>query len=459
MDFKKHNTISLLTAFMLAMMFIYSCSPLDLDFTSTPAPGRTEEQSATRVPVEDYENVFIVYSMGYNDLDNFLRDDINELLTSPLMTTQRDVMLIFSHLANHYKGEYYSRWNEPTKPTLTKISRNIDGSIRRDTLKIWPDTRIGVDAQMLNEVLSYTKENFDAERYGILLSSHGSGWCPSGYLSNPSKFENSYSFSDDDPVEIRRAQAEPPLLYNLARPDEIPVKSMGAHFLSKYESIEMDIQNLAAAFPFKMDYIIFDACFMGAVEVAYELRNVTDILIASQTEILGDGMDYQTMAGYIYPYGGPDLNGFCQRFFDYYNAQSGQYRSATISMIDCSQLEELASKCKEIFSSYRAGLSNVQANRSKVQRYYRSAQSNHQWFYDFGDIIKKCSLSPEDQAEFEEILNRTILYKAATQMFMSSFYINTHSGLSMYLPITTGRDYLNNFYKTLEWNKATGLVE
>ena len=84
MDFKKHNTISLLTAFMLAMMFIYSCSPLDLDFTSTPAPGRTEEQSATRVPVEDYENVFIVYSMGYNDLDNFLRDDINELLTSPL---------------------------------------------------------------------------------------------------------------------------------------------------------------------------------------------------------------------------------------------------------------------------------------------------------------------------------------------------------------------------------------
>ena len=459
MVFKMKHNWPLLTALLLAVMSIYSCSPDEFGFTPTPSPGRTEVQPSVRVPVSDYKNVFIVYSMGYNDLDNFLRDDINELLTSPLMTNPRDVMLIFSHLANHYKGEYYSRWDEPTKPTLTKICRNIDGSIRRDTLKIWPDTRIGVDSQMVNEVLSYTKENFDAERYGILMSSHGSGWCPSGYLSNPSKFENNYSYSDDDPDETYRLQAEPPLLYNLARPDEIPVKSMGAHNLSKYESIEMNIQDLAAAFPFKMDYIIFDACFMGAVEVAYELRNVTDILIASQTEILGDGMDYKTMASYIYPMGGPDLKGFSQRFFDYYNAQSGQFRSATISMIDCTQLEELASVCKDLFNNYRTNLQQLQNNRTSVQKYFRNSQSNHQWFYDLGDIINRCSLAPEDQARFNQTLEKTISYKAATPVFMSSFHITTHSGLSMYLPFTTGRDYLNNFYKSLEWNKATGLIQ
>ena len=42
---------------------------------------------------------------------------------------------------------------------------------------------------------------------------------------------------------------------------------------------------------------------------------------------------------------------------------------------------------------------------------------------------------------------------------MNNLTINTHSGLSMYLPFTTGRDYLNNFYKSLEWNKATGLIQ
>ena len=31
-------------------------------------------------------------------------------------------------------------------------------------------------------------------------------------------------------------------------------------------------------------------------------------------------------------------------------------------------------------------------------------------------------------------------------------------GLSMYLPCN-GSEYLDNFYKTLEWNKATALVK
>ena len=459
MVFKMKHNWPLLTALLLAVMSIYSCSPDEFGFTPTPSPGRTEDRPSVRVPVKDWEDVFIVYSMGYNDLDGFIRDDIKELLTSPLMTNPRDVMLIFSHLANHYPGEYYSRWNEPTKPTLTQISRNIDGTIQRDTIKIWPDTQIGVDTRTLNEVLTLVKENYDAERYGMLMSSHGSGWCPSGYLSDPSKHETSSPTDDDNPLEIYRAQAEPPLLYNLARPDEIPVKSMGAHFITKYEAIEMEIQDMAAAFPFKMDYLIFDACFMGAVEVAYELRNVTDIFIASQTEILADGMDYQTMAKYIYETDEPDLRGFCQRFFDHYNAQSGQYRSATISMVECSRLENLATVCKDIFGNYRENLALIKEDRTKIQKYYRNTQSNHRWFFDLGDIVKNCGLSPEDQAKFDEALNNTILYKAATPVFMSSFYINTHSGLSMYLPYTTGRDYLNNFYKSLEWNKATGLIQ
>ncbi len=41
---------------------------------------------------------------------------------------------------------------------------------------------------------------------------------------------------------------------------------------------------------------------------------------------------------------------------------------------------------------------------------------------------------------------------------MSDFQIKSFSGLSMYMPYPD-RNYLNNYYKELSWNKATGLVK
>lgn len=42
----------------------------------------------------------------------------------------------------------------------------------------------------------------------------------------------------------------------------------------------------------KMDILNFDACLMGAMEVLYELKDVTDVMIGSQDSTLGTGMLY-----------------------------------------------------------------------------------------------------------------------------------------------------------------------
>ena len=83
------------------------------------------------------------------------------------------------------------------------------------------------------------------------------------------------------------------------------VKSIGVQNISKSELIEIDITDLAEAIPMNMDYIIFDACFMGGVEVAYELMEKCDKMVFSQTEILADGMDYKTMCSYLFAAGEP----------------------------------------------------------------------------------------------------------------------------------------------------------
>ena len=456
-----YNRIASVAILVLSLVFVYSCSPVDLDFNPSPSPGRTEENETTRVPVKDFRNVFIMYSMGYNDLSGYLRDDINDLATSPLMKSPRDIIIIMSHLANPQNGWPYVDLNIPVSPTLTCISKDIEGMVYRDTLMVMPNETILADAEVLKETLTYIKENFDAERYGLLLSSHGSGWCPSGYISDPSKYEKQPTDDDDGPMEILAVQQQVTPLYNLARPDDIPTKTMGVHLFTAYDGKEMEIRDIAAAFPFKMDYIIFDACYMGGIEVAYELRNVTDWLITSQTEIIAYGMDYKTICSYLFNPAGPDLTGFCERYYEYYNSMTGYYdKSATISLVRTSELEDLAMTTRDIIERYRTQLENVQNNRSQVQKYFRSNYSSkHQWFYDFGHIIEKCNLSEDDLAAFNDALDDAVVFKAATEEFMKNFRITHHSGLSMYLPYTTGRDYLNNFYKTLEWNKAVGLVQ
>ena len=443
-----------------AVALLFACSPVDLGFTDMPSPGRTED-THTRTQ-SSYRNVFLVYSMGFNDLTTDLAEDIRDLIKKPALTDKRDVLLILSHSAKSYPREYWPRFDELQEPTLTRISLDPEGNVVKDTLMVMPKTTVIADTDVLRDILEYTKEAFDAERYGILLSSHGTGWAPSGYLNNPDRFDPPAEDDDDDDdfiISYMSGRRERPV-YNMGRPGEIPVKSMGVHFVTTTTTIEMDIQDLAKAFPFKMDYIIFDACFMGGVEVAYELRDVTDWLIASQTEIRGEGMEYETMTSYLFAPGGPDLEGFCKRYFEYYDAMSGTFRSATISLLDCSKLETLADVSKDMFNKYRDGLNALQKTRN-VQQYYRnnSNAKNHKLFYDFTDIIEKTGISDEDRAEFDRIMDEVVIYKAATPNFFSNeLKIERHSGLSMYLPYDEGKDYLNNFYKSLEWNKAVKLI-
>ena len=83
------------------------------------------------------------------------------------------------------------------------------------------------------------------------------------------------------------------------------------------------------------------------------------------------------------------------------------------------------------------------------------------WFYDLEDILVKAGISSAEHSSLSSALNSCILYKAATEEFLKSyggFAIDTFCGMTMYLPCN-GSTLLDNKYKALAWNKATGLVD
>ena len=134
-------------------------------------------------------------------------------------------------------------------------------------------------------------------------------------------------------------------------------------------------------------------------------------------------------------------------------------RSATITLVDCTKMDKLTALCKELVSRYRTGLAEI--NPSEVQPYFRSY---HHWFYDLEDVFIKAGITDPEKRSLEQALDECILYKAATPSFLmnngsgSGFKIDIYSGFSMYLPCN-GSPYLDEFYKTLAWNKAIGLVQ
>src|SRR5262249_54666130 len=108
------------------------------------------------------------------------------------------------------------------------------------------------DPNEFAEFIGYAKTNYPADRYALILSGHGNGW-------------KSYR-----PDETPKGGYDPDYLYM----GEWRAAVTGQHF----------------------DLIGFDACMMGAIEVADQLREFTDYYVASEEVIPGPGFPYDTFS-------------------------------------------------------------------------------------------------------------------------------------------------------------------
>ncbi len=444
---KKH---CLSAAVMVATLITsVACSDLyEENFSvNTYHPELTRPENTTLTDTPNTRRVFILFSFGYNNLSYDLKEDIEDVIASgvPEYGFDENVVLVLSQ--NTTKGSNYST---PAAPVLTHLySRGK--KIIRDTLKVYADTTVAARKAVVEDVLTIARDRFPAQSYGMLISSHGTGWAPQGYCYSPPDKSSSIIWS------LNSGGYDGPAKYHEERP---LLKSIGAHYNgSAARSIEIEIQDLADAIPMRMDYILFDACFMGCVEVAYELKDKCDKICFSQTEILSNGMDYKNLLSVLFAPEGPDLKKCAENYFDMYKDQtSPTMRSATVSVVDCRKLDVLAGVMAK-HSEAIGSLALDSTKREKVQGYFQPHYLRyHGIFFDLESIIREAGATVDELAELSEALNECVLTKYATARFLNEFDIKTHSGLSMYLP-DSDRHLLNTYYKTLKWNKVTQIVK
>ena len=370
------------------------------------------------LPEEDLsgaDRVLLFYAAGLNNLSYDINDNINKMLNGYVPGPKSDaVLLVFSNLA---KG------NKLISPSLTRITKDRYGKITRDTLMTMTPGTLAADANTLRTVLDNIMETYPGKQYSMIFSSHSTGWLPAGKKIEPEFFNNKVS---------------PTAIGNEYEPG------------TTRHTYEIDLKDFADAIPAQMEFIIFDSCLMGGVEVAYQLRDKCGKVIFSPTEVISEGFDYSQTTKYILKQDIPDLQGICKDYYNLYNSKTGDWQSATISLVDCRKTEELASVCRDIFASHRDKLDTLDPVR--IQCYGRMYE--HLFFYDLGDIIRHLDVSKEESEKFDRAISDCVIYKAATENFIG-MPITEFCGLSSYV---TNKKVHDSYYRTLDWNKATGMI-
>lgn len=375
--------------FIIASLFIFTaCSDdpvqkTDPDYIEPVYPKRT----------------VLLYIGADNSLNDFWRNNLEEIKKGALNGN-----LNGNHLVVYVDPRF-------EKPSLLKIRELKDGTVRADTLMVYPNDHNSASPQIIREVIDYVLDKYPAETYGLGLWSHGSGWLP----------ENA----------------------------ELMTRSFGDD-----NGNVMEINDLKNAIPDNtFDYIFFDACYMACAEVAYALKDKTKEIMASSTEIMGTGYPYSPMLKYFFT-DTPELDKACQAFYDYYNVQTGYNRTATISLIHIEGLNALVPVLKNILASHADWYKENPSLISNVQPcdYLYSKRV----LFDLKDFINQLGTA-EEAALFNEAFNKAVPYSRNTEtcFFVRPYTLkdtkNIH-GLTTY--IMNQYPVLDEWYKQLDWYKA-----
>ena len=331
-------------------------------------------------------------------------------------------------------------------------------------LYTWPSAHNSASAATVREVIDRMRTLAPADRYGLVLWSHGLAWIPSwatGYLTrSKARMAEPWPQTKYGGAATGSASADRPIP-TASVPTSWPATKWFGQDTGENPSGYLDVEQLSEAIPSGVfDWILFDACFMASAETLYALRDKAERIVCSPAEVIADGFPYAEIMAELLR-SEPDLRAVCESYYLHYarHAQSS-YRSATVSLVETSQLEALAAATASVLGAALTTdpevLSVMDLNRVQPLDRYR-----RHFLFDMGSVVRELEtrgLVPASLAgAWRAQLARTVTYEAHTPT-MLGLALDACCGLSMYVPYADYAD-LNEYYRSLEWYRQCYLAE
>ena len=207
--------------------------------------------------------------------------------------------------------------------------------------------------------------------------------------------------------------------------------------------------------------------FKDILEVAYELREYTDYMIASPTETPGPGAPYDAIMPYLAQVGASEA--IADAYFEVYNAlynggsgisNTNWTGGASICALRTDGLETLAALTAQMLPDEEV---DVAVLGQEVFNYdQRSGWSeSHIGYYDWVQLMENL-LTEADYATWHQAYDEAVVYWKTTPMNYSSvvgmFSMDGTNGVTHYIPesVTSSRA---ESYRSLDWYTAAGLAK
>lgn len=390
---------------------------------------------------------YLISNNKAGSLDTYLRDNVIDMYTALGNMKESCTLLVFyrpytgdAPLSKPTLLSFYAdgRGNINNVAALTGAELTFDAVCYRIAQKkeYTMNSQIATDPAVMEEVFTDMQKIAPSDSYGLILGSHASGWMKG--TSVPTK-----AFGDDNG-------------YSIDIPDLADV--------------------LKKSFSEKLDFVLFDACMMGNAEVGYELKDVTSHCIASVMETPVYGFPYDRILPYLYTEN-IDYSAVCHEFMSF-NKTNNLW--GTCAVMDCSQMENLASAVKAKLSEWKDALSSV--SMQNVQQYgvgkYRTSSDYRYFSYDvldfFRELGRKSGVAKVDLneaiASVQSALNQAVIAKdclSGVDYDFEGLVIDgtRFCGIGMYIPkeynpYVANKTAWNDYYEqSISWYHAAGWAD
>lgn len=358
----------------------------------------------------------LVYIMAENTLAGYEGSDLHEMKSGVSSIPDSCCLLAFvDGLGDPYICRFYE---------------NKAGEAVCDTVYEFNEDFYSTDSVKFKEVLSWVLQEFPSKKFGLVMWSHGTGW-----LYDVTKKNKSIGVDSGK---------------NLA----VDISSF-----SQWMEVE-ELADVLKSLPVKTDFVLFDACFMQCVEVAYAMRESTEWLIGSPAEIPGNGAPYDRIipSMFSFPFDAEEL-------IEQYKAGYSDSNGVVLSAVKCSAVERLAEVTAAFIPAYFGR--NLQIDDSGVFSYLRGGRFMPLvQLPDYFDMNGQMMLRLPDDAYsvWKEAFDAAVPFKVASRRWYSAYKgfqivnLSQYGGLSMYVPYGDDDNFstLNEDFRRTEWYEVTG---
>lgn len=365
------------------------------------------------IPSAAVSRTVLIYIAADNSLSSFAASDMEEI---------RDGAATLTH--DNFHLLVYVDAGSQSAPRLVEFSRK-NGKVTETVVKTYESRNsVGVEetTEVFNDVFSGA---YRADSYGLIYWSHGDGWIP-------------------NPLPVTRWVGQD--------------VSNGTNYMNI-----TDLQSILQTAP-HFDFILFDACYMQSIEVAYALRNFTDYYIGSPTEIPGPGADYTELVPAMFTSGVDPLTLAKSTAAAYYDPYAAIYDGGkgisntnwtggvSIGILKTAELQPLATVTRQVLSK------NVDTRILRADIFNYDKRYDPVGYYDMVPMMRELT----DDAGFNDwkaVYDAAVVSWKTTPQNYSGFINNMFSmegtyGVSHYIPSQNAAEVAA--YRSTEWCQDAG---